>query len=500
VLKQRYGHRLLAKLSLVLSELSPVGAEELKKGPKKRGPRDKFEVPEGYVAKGFSFEVEWPEHEDRVSLIRSHLGARRFAFNWALGQVKSDMNAKKLDPNHVSVGWDLYSLRKEWNRVKDEVAPWWAGNSKECYSSGIADLCTALNNCKGSKAGVRNGKKVGFPKFKSKRKDRGRVRFSTGAMRAEADRRTVNLPVIGPLRSKENTRRLERLVRVGRAKVLSATLPERSGRLFVSFVCVVENHEHAPAPKKRAGVDLGLRCLATVADTEGNILEVPNPAPLRKSLTERKKVGRQLSRRLPGSHGHRGAKAKLAKLDRRCVNLRQQASHQLTTMLAREYEEVVIEDLDIAAMKRSMGRRAFRRSVSDAALGSIRPQLTYKLRWMEGKLTVADRWFPSSKLHHGCGCRLIEPHKLAKQLVCATTKELVDRDVNAALNLRDWPEDKLASYSSVGAEAPLACNSDDGQDPRSPGAVGGHVRPLLTVKAVPGEARARKGTPMWGAT
>jgi putative transposase len=318
-------------------------------------------------------------------------------------------------------------------------------------------------------------------------------------MRVEGDRHTVSLPAIGPLRSKENTRSLERLVRVGRAKVLNATLSERWGRLFVSFTCIVQKHEHAPAPKKRAGIDLGLRCLATVAGTDGNVLEVPNPAPLRKTLVERRGVGRQLSRRIPGSHGHRGAKAKLAKLDRRCVNLRKQASHQLTTMLARNYQEVVIEDLDIAAMKRSMGRRAFRRSVSDAGLGAIRPQLTYKLRWRKAKLTVADRWFPSSKLHHGCGCRLIEPHRLAKQLVCATTGQLVDRDVNAALNLRDWPEDKLASYSSVGAVAPLVCNSDDGQDARSPGAVGGHVRPLLIVKAVPGEARTRKGTPMRGA-
>jgi putative transposase len=437
--------------------------------------------------------------EGRVSLVRSHLGARRFAFNWALSQVKSDLDAKKLDSSHVSVGWDLYSLRKEWNRVKDQVAPWWAGNSKECYSSGIADLCTALKNWKKSNARARKGKKVGFPRFKSKRKDQGRVRFTTGPMRAEADRRTVTLPVIGRLRSKENTRRLERLVRVGRAKVLSATLSQRWGRLFVSFACIVQSHEHAPAPKKRAGVDLGLRCLATVAGTDGKVWEVPNPAPLRKTLVERRRVGRQLSRRIPGSHGHRAAKAKLAKLDRRCVNLRRQASHQLTTMLAKEYEEVVVEDLDIAALKRSMGRKAFRRSVSDAALGSIRPQLTYKLGWRGAKLTVADRWFASSKLHHGCGCTLVEPRKLAKQLVCAQTGEVVDRDINAAKNLRDWPEDKLASYSSVGAVAPLACNSDDGQDARSPGAVGGHVRPLLTAKAVPGEARTRKGTPIRGA-
>jgi putative transposase len=157
----------------------------------------------------------------------------------------------------------------------------------------------------------------------------------------------------------------------------------------------------------------------------------------------------------------------------------------------------VIEDLDLAAMKRSMGRRAFRRSVSDAALGRIRPQLAYKTAWAGTTLTVADRWFASSKIHHGCGCRLNEPRKLALLLACTVTGELVDRDANAALNLRDWPGH--ASCSPVRAAAPPASESSDGQDTGSPGAVGGHVRPGPRVLAVPDEARTRKGTPRRGA-
>jgi len=121
------------------------------------------------------------------------------------------------------------------------------------------------------------------------------------------------------------------------------------------------------------------------------------------------------------------------------------------------------------------GRRAFRRSVSDAALGRIRPQLTYKMAWRGLAPTVASRWFASSKIHHGCGCRLMEPRKLGRLLVCARTGGLVDRDINAALNLRDWPDH--ASRSTVGAAAPLASVSSDGQDTGSPGAVEGHVRP-----------------------
>ncbi|MHB1784621.1 MAG: RNA-guided endonuclease TnpB family protein, partial [Acidimicrobiales bacterium] len=347
------------------------------------------------------------------------------------------------------VQWNLYALRKRFNAEKPTIAPWWE------------------------------------------------------AKRVEPDRRTVTLAVVGSLRSKENTRRLERLVRVGKARILSATLRERWGRLFVSFSCIVEAHPYlAPTKGGRAGVDLGLRVLATIADSFGDVTEVPNPAPLRATLVERRRVGRSQIRRIPGSRGHNAAKAKLASLDRRCVSLRKQASHQLTTMLADTYREVVVEDLDLATMKKSMGRRAFRRSVSDAALGQIRPRLTYKMAWRGTTLTVADRWFASSKTHHGCGCRLIKPKKLAKQLVCVVTGEFVDRDVNAAQNLRDWPD--IASCGSVGATAPKPSSPTGsggglGSDVGPSGTGGGSVRPSQSRKAAPGEARTRKGTPRRGA-
>lgn len=474
---------------------------------KKRSPRARFAIPDGWVARGFTFEVAWPADPRAVTRIRSHFGARRFAYNWALAQVKADLEAKKLDPDHASVPWNLYALRKRFNAKKHTIAPWWDENSKEAYATGIADLCTALKNWSDSKSHKRKGCKVGFPRFRSRRKDQARVRFSTGAIRVEDDRRTITLPVVGALHSMENTRRLERLVTTGKARILSATLSERWGRLFVSFSCLVEARPY-PAPTKggRAGVDLGLRVLATVADDTGTITHVPNPAPLRATLTERRRVGRQLSRRIPGSNGHRAAKAKLARLDRRVVYLRREAAHQLTSWLAGTYSEVVIEDLDLAAMKQSMGRRAFRRSVSDAALGQIRPQLTYKMAWRGTTLTVADRWFASSQVHHGCGCRLVEPRKLAKQLACAITGELVDRDDNAALNLRDWPDN--ASCGSVGATAPKPSSPAGsggglGSDIGPSDAGGGDVRPLQLPKAVPDEARTepgdREGTPRRGA-
>jgi len=280
-------------------------------------------LPTGWRVTAAKFEVEWPADPGRAGLVRSHFGARRFAFNWGLALVKVDLDARKADPAHESVGWDLGSLRWAWNRAKDTVAPWWAANSKECYSCGLADLVDGLRNW-------------------SARRDPGRVRFTTGVMRVEDDRRTITVPVIGGLRSKENTRRVQRHVAHGDARILNMTLSQQWGRLFVSVCYALRTPASAPtvaSPTVRAGIDLGVRTLATVATIdistgEQTISEYPNPAPLKATLTARRRAGRELCRRIPGSRGHRAAKAKLSRLDRRCVHLRREAAHQLTTELA----------------------------------------------------------------------------------------------------------------------------------------------------------------------
>ena len=182
-------------------------------------------VPSGWMVTAAKFEVEWPTRGGSggagAVAFRRPAGS---AFNWGVAQVKNDLDARKTDPAHESVGWDLASLRWAWNRAKDEVAPWWAANCKEAYSSGLADLARALDNWTASKDGKRQGRRVGFPRFRSARRDPGRVRFTTGAMRVEADRRTITVPRIGGLRSKENTRRVQRHVAAGRAHILNMTL------------------------------------------------------------------------------------------------------------------------------------------------------------------------------------------------------------------------------------------------------------------------------------
>ena len=407
------------------------------------------ELPTGWMVTAARFEVQWPAEPARAGLVRSHFGARRFAFNWGLARVRADLHARQANPGHQSVGWDLGSLRWVWNRAKHQDAPWWAANSKECYSAGLADLARALSNWHASKNANRTGRRVGFPRFRSARRDAGRVRFTAGTMRLENDRRTITVPVIGGLRCKENTRRVQRHLASGRARILNMTLSQRWGRLFVSVNYALRTPQtvRTPAqPTARAGVDLGMRTLAAVATVDTatgaeTIVEYENPAPLKATLAARRRAGRELSRRIPGSRGHRAAKAKLTRLDRRCVQLRREAAHQLTTELAGSYGQIVIEDLDLAAMKRSRGQRAYRRAVSDAAMGAIRPMLAYKTTRHSSTLIVADRWFASSQIHHGhtqpdgIPCRLVGKGRVDKHPLCPTTGEVVDRDHNAALNL-----------------------------------------------------------------
>jgi Helix-turn-helix domain len=105
------------------------------------GSRPMFEVADGWVARGFVFEVETTSPEQPGQVAQA-FGARRYAYNWALGQVRANLDARTADPTVPPLAWNFYELRKAWNQAKYEVAPWSRCTSKEAYASGIADLVT----------------------------------------------------------------------------------------------------------------------------------------------------------------------------------------------------------------------------------------------------------------------------------------------------------------------------------------------------------------------
>jgi putative transposase len=160
------------------------------------------------------------------------------------------------------------------------------------------------------------------------------VCFTTGAMRVEPDRRHLTLPVIGTVRTHENMRRIERLIRGGRARVLAISV-RRNGTRVDACVRVLVQRPIQPKvalPDSRVGIDVGVRRLATVADERGEVLErVANPAPLGAALKELRHASRARSRCTKGSRRYRERTTEISLLHRRVNDVRTDYLHVLTT-------------------------------------------------------------------------------------------------------------------------------------------------------------------------
>jgi putative transposase len=432
----------------------------------------KFEVPDGWCVQAYRFTLD--PTDDQARVLARHFGARRKAYNWTVATLKGDIQAWHANGIETAKP-SLRVLRKRWNTFKDEVCVnaetglvWWPECSKEAYADGIAGAVDAYWNWQTSRAGIRAGKRVGFPRFKRKGRDADRVCFTTGAMRVEPDRRHLTMPVIGTVRTHENTRRIERLITKGRARLLAISVRRNGTRLDASVRVLVQRTQKpgVALPGSRVGVDVGVRRLATVADADGVVIEqVPNPRPLDAALRELRHVSRARSRCTKGSRQYRERTTQISRLHRRVNDVRTHHLHVLTTRLAKTHGRIVVEGLDAAGMLRQRGlpgARARRRGLSDAALGTPRRHLSYKTGWYGSQLVVADRWFPSSKTCHACGH--VQDIGWDEKWQCGSCSVTHQRDDNAAINLARY-EDTISVVGPVGAAVKRGADRKTGPRP-----------------------------------
>ncbi len=379
------------------------------------------------VIQAYRFALDPTPTQDRTFL--SHAGAARFAHNWGLDLVKACLAQREAERSYgvpaellTEVPWTLYALRKVWNQAKHEVAPWWRECSKEAFNTGLDQLARALKNWADSRNGKRAGRPMGFPRFKSKRRVVPSVRFTTGTIRVEPDRKHVTLPRLGTLKLHESARKLARRLEAGTARILSATVRREAGCWFVSFTCEVDRKTATPVqPDAMVGVDVGIRHLAGATK---RLRRLARRASRRVGPDRR--TGRKASKRW------RKAAGDLARAHARVANLRRDGLHKLTTGLAGTYGTVVVEDLNVAGMVRN---RRLAKAISDAGFGEIRRQLSYKTQWHGGRLAVAHRWFASSKTCSGCGVAKVKLLLRVRTFVCEACGLSLDRDLNAARNL-----------------------------------------------------------------
>jgi putative transposase len=276
------------------------------------------------------------------------------------------------------------------------------------------------------------------------------------AIKVLADRKHVQLPRIGVLKTHESTRKLARRLEQDTARILAATISCTADRWFVSFT--VEAERQIPTSNGKTttiGVDVGIRHLAVLSTGEP---PVPNPRALEQSIRKLRRLNRELARRRPTSRRRKLARRRLARAQARAANLRRDGLHRLTTTLANEHATVVVEHLNVAGMLRN---RRVARAIADAGLAELRRMLAYKTVWYGSHLVVADRFYPSSKTCSTCGWVKAKLTMAERTFTCEVCGLRVDRDLNAARNLA-----KLAqNVAQSGWETPNARGADHKTQP-----------------------------------
>ena len=172
-------------------------------------------------------------------------------------------------------------------------------------------------------------------------------------------------------------------------------------------------------------------------------IAVSNPRTLRKHQRKITRLSRQLSKRqhaktkqerLQGvkrSNNYKKLSRRLGKEQRHVAAIRRDFTQKLTTILTTTYEAIAIEDLNVKGMQRSK----LAKSVSDMAFGELRRQIEYKAAMNGVRVEVADRFFASSKTCHVCGHKHDDLTLRDRTYVCPHCGTVIDRDLNAALNL-----------------------------------------------------------------
>jgi len=434
----------------------------------------RFAVPEGWSLQAFSFALD-PSPE-LLQVLARQFGGRRKAFNWAVRQAKDGIEAYHVglaEPDAAPPSF--YGLRQRWNQAKDgecvdhetgEV--WWPEISKEAFADGIRGAVDAYWRWQKSRKGAIEGRRVGFPRFKRKGRDDDRFTITTGTMRVNPDRRSVSLPKAGTVRTCENTRRLERLITLGRARILAVTVRRRGTRIFAIFRVLVSRRPAAPAqPESVVGVDVGVRRLATVAAADGTVLQVANnPRALDHELGELRRACRARSRRKPGSIRYKEANRQITRLHRRIADVRTDAISKLTTALAKTHGTVVVETLNAAGMLRQKGlpgARSRRRRLADAGLAQVRARLRYKQAWYGYRLVEADRFYPSSQICSKCDMQTAIGW--AEEWDCPGCAAHHHRDENAAVNLARYPDSGWQAVGPVGSRVKRRAGGKTGPRP-----------------------------------
>ena len=380
-----------------------------------------------------------PNNKQKTKLFQ-YASVARFAYNWALEREQK---------NYKNGGKFLsdMDLRKEFTKMKQMQEYKWLNDvSNDVTKQAIKDACNAYK---------RFFKKLAkFPKFKSRKKsspsfyqDNVKIKFSETHVKVEGFAAS----------KKKNKQKLNwiRLAEHGRIPIECKYSNPRikfDGLNWWITVGIEYPDSIIASENEGVGIDLGIKDLATCSD--GNKYKNINKSNEVKKLEKKK---RRLQRSISRSY-EKNKKGKeycktnnvikkeklLLKLYHRLTNIRQNHLHQTTSeIVKREPSFICVEDLNVRGM---MKNRHLSKAVQQQCFYEFRRQIEYKSAWNNIPVIVADRFFPSSKLCSCCGM-IKKDLKLSDRIYKCECGNVIDRDYQAALNLKRYGENVLQSVA-----------------------------------------------------
>jgi putative transposase len=305
----------------------------------------------------------------------------------------------------------------------DEDRAWLGEVASVALVQSVRDAHRAYQNWFDSMVKRRKGRPVGRPRFKSRKDTRQSARFTRNGFTLRPGGQ-LYLAKIGDVR-----------VRWSRdlpSEPSSVTIiREPDGHFYASFVVEV-----APTPlpviDRECGLDLGIARLATVAATDGQRVDIPNPKHLARKHRKLARLEREKARRAKGGANRDKSRRKVAVQHGKVARARRDCHHKLALTLVRENQAVHVEDLNIAGMIRN---RRLARAISDAGWAQFVRLVEEKAKRHGRTVCKVSRWLPSSKTCSACG-HVMEGMPLRVRVWscpgCAATH---DRDHNAAKNI-----------------------------------------------------------------
>ena len=331
-------------------------------------------------------------------------GYARFAYNQALADFKAEkeQTGKELSATALNTRFNVAKQEHAWTKDMDQVVA-----NRSIYQN----LATAIKRWKDNVSR--------FPRFKKRGR---RDAFTTNNQTSEVQGSRIKLPKIGWVQMFERLRFKGEIIRV--------TISRTAHRWFVSITVDAEDTEAVDTSTHPAlGIDVGINTLATLSDGT----KYDNPRPLKRFEKKLRREQRTLSRKVLRSKNWFKQKLKVARLHYRIACIREDAHHKATTDIVSRVSGIGIETLKVSNMLKN---RKIAKALSDSALGGFLSMLKSKAEANGIKPQEADQFFASSKLCSSCGHKKDVLTLSDRTYHCGACGLSIDRDLNAAINLR----------------------------------------------------------------